>query len=200
MPFCPYCGKDIGEGYSFCRSCGRRIDGTLGDKAQIVRLEEANQPNVWLPILCLIVLLASSLFLGLLGFVVLVLATVWVYKDSRKRKLGDSSWILTLLFAIVGLPLYAYRLHQLRKGKIFTQKSSGGVKTGALVVFAIWISSLVGVGVSYALLYTGATRIAQFVAMVSTGTLVLFTIILLPLGAILLVNYLRHPRAAQRNS
>jgi hypothetical protein len=197
LPFCPYCGKEIREDYSFCRSCGRRIDGTLGDKEQIVRLEEVNQPNVWLPILWLVVLLASSFLLGWLGVIVLILATVWVYKDSKNRKLGDSLWILTLLFAIVGLPLYAYRLHQLRKGHVFAPTSWGGVKTCALVILAIWIGSWAGIGVSYALLYTGATGIAEFVAMVSTGTLVLTTIVLLPLGAILLIRLLRRQKTVK---
>ena len=201
MPFCPHCGAEMQSGDTYCRSCGRRMNGALEQKAQIVRLEGADQPNVWLPILWLIVLLASSLLLGLLGIVVLVLATVWVYKDSRKRKLGDSLWILTLLFAIVGLPLYAYRLHQLRKGKIFTQKSSGGVKTLTLVVFAIWIVSLLALAVAeIGYFYLGETTVVSFIAMASTGTLVLTTIVLLPLGAILLVSWLRRPRDAQRNS
>jgi len=56
------------------------------------------------------------------------------------------------------------------------------LKRGAKIFCAIWIASLLALGVSYLLLYLGQTSIAEFVAMVSTGTLVLSTVLLLPLG------------------
>ena len=83
---------------------------------QPVRLRGADQPNPLIPILWLVAILAGSFILGLVGgVIVLILAAMWVYSDTKKRGIGKWLWVWTLLFAILALPFYAYRLHQLQR-------------------------------------------------------------------------------------
>jgi hypothetical protein len=73
--------------------------------------------DVWIPIL----LLVAILFLGSLSFWLGVFAlggaTMYMYLNSKKYSIGGGRAIITLLFAIIGLPLYAYDLHKLRKAQ-----------------------------------------------------------------------------------
>ena len=122
MPFCPYCGSEMGTGHLFCRNCGRRVEEAVGARPPIIQTESRPQPNIATRFLWLFAILAAGfLFSWIGGAIVLILATIWVYYDSKKYGLDDSLWLITLLFAIVGLPLYAYRLHQISKGKAQTQ-------------------------------------------------------------------------------
>jgi hypothetical protein len=50
---------------------------------------------------------------GLLG---LMGATIYVHYDAKKYGVESHAW-LTLLFAIIGLPLHANELHKLRKAQ-----------------------------------------------------------------------------------
>ena len=43
-----------------------------------------------------------------------ILATIYVYYDSKHYGFGHSMWIVALLLGVIGLALYAYRLHQLK--------------------------------------------------------------------------------------
>jgi len=105
------------EDHLFCRSCGRKIT-TEVTGGQIAPSQPQPQPNEWLPILWLIlIVIASFLFPWIGGVIVLVAAAIWVEHTSKKYgvEVGEGLWALILLFAIVGLPLYAYRLHQFRE-------------------------------------------------------------------------------------
>jgi hypothetical protein len=154
--------------------------------------------DVWKPILWLVVILFLGYLspLALMGLIILFFATIWVYRDSKKHGLSESLWIVTLLFAIVGLPLYAYRLHQLRTGMIVGKPAvergrTDYLKTGTKVVAVIWVASLAALIVSILMHYSGESRVSDLLAMVSSGTLVLFTIILLPLSVIFLFTRFR---------
>jgi len=73
---------------------------------------------VWIPILWLIAILVGGAIFGILGgLVLLIVATIYVYYNSKKFGVGGSTWILVLIFAIVGLPWYAYELHRLQKAQ-----------------------------------------------------------------------------------
>jgi ribosomal protein L40E len=65
--------------------------------------------------------LVGTIFLGffswVLGLLGLIGATIYVYYNAKKFGIGGSRAALTLLLAIVGLPLYAYDLHKLRKAQ-----------------------------------------------------------------------------------
>ena len=88
--------------------------------------------DVWVPILWLV----GILFLGILGFIYsflyspapsllgwflgllgLIGATIYVYSSSKRFGIEGGRAIITFLFAIVGLPLYSYELHKLRKAQ-----------------------------------------------------------------------------------
>jgi len=115
LPFCSYCGSETTEDDRFCRNCGGAIEGRGETGAEVIPAKASSQPNAWVPILWLVAILLGSLVFWLAGPVLLVIATIWVYFDSKKRGVGGSPWLVTLLFAIVGLPMYAYELHKVRK-------------------------------------------------------------------------------------
>jgi hypothetical protein len=103
------------EDHLFCRNCGKKIEG--GVVAQIPQPVIKSRPNALVPILWLMAIFAAGLIFGFVGgLIITVAATVWVYSDSKKQGVDESLWVVTLLFAIVGLPLYAYRLHQIGTG------------------------------------------------------------------------------------
>ncbi len=89
--------------------------------------------------------------------------------------------------ALIGI-LYASPLIAVNavKGEKKRKRNEWSLKPLGLV----WIGSLLAVGLSYVLLYIGATSAAEFVAMVSTGTLVLSTMILSPLLLLKLIRKL----------
>ena len=129
MPFCPHCGAETYLGDTFCRTCGKDMTPVVHESSStpIITGESPSPPSirvsefhVWIPILWLVVILFFGLLspFALSALMVLPFATIWVYLDSKKHGLSESLWLVTLLFAIVGLPLYAYRLHQLRTGAI----------------------------------------------------------------------------------
>ena len=80
--------------------------------------------EVWIPILWLFGIIIAP-FIGViilppilgifLGVIVLVCATIYVYKNSEKHGVKGDRTFLTLIFAIIGLPLYANDLHKLRQ-------------------------------------------------------------------------------------
>jgi hypothetical protein len=89
--------------------------------------------------------------------------------------------------ALIGV-LYASPLVALNAAGAKDKKKKGGWSLKSL--YLVWIGSLLTVGVSYVFLYIGAQSIAQFLAMVSTGTLVLSTMILAPLLLLRLIQRL----------
>jgi len=46
MPLCPKCGKEIGDGDSFCKSCGTRLIGLPDDQAKTESSTEGAVENV----------------------------------------------------------------------------------------------------------------------------------------------------------
>jgi parallel beta-helix repeat protein len=89
--------------------------------------------------------------------------------------------------ALIGV-LYASPLVALNAAGAKDKKKRGGWSLKPLSL--VWIGSLLTVGVSYVFLYIGVQGIAQFLAMVSTGTLVLSTMILAPLLLLRLIQRL----------
>jgi parallel beta-helix repeat protein len=88
-----------------------------------------------------------------------------------------SSSLLGLLYASPLIALGTAKADDKRRGRV-------SLKPLALV----WVSSLLALGLSYVLLYVGQVGMAEFVAMVSTGTLVLSTMLLSPLLLLRLVR------------
>jgi hypothetical protein len=73
--------------------------------------------DVWVPIVWLVGTIFLGFFSWVLGLFGLIGATIYVYYDAKKFGIGASRAALTFLFAIIGLPLYAYDLHKLRKAQ-----------------------------------------------------------------------------------
>jgi len=72
---------------------------------------------VWTPIVFLgLMILLGWVFGWVLGLVLLLAATLYVHYDAKKYGVESHAW-LTLLFAIIGLPLHANELHKLRKAQ-----------------------------------------------------------------------------------
>jgi hypothetical protein len=105
------------------------------------------------------------------------------------RALPDFGIILAGLIstALIGV-LYAspFIAVNAAKGEEKRKRSERSLKP----LYLVWIGSLLAVGLSYVFLDIGATRAAEFVAMVSTGTLVLSTMILSPLLLLRLIRRL----------
>lgn len=91
-----------------------------------------------------------------------------------------SSSLIGLLYASPIMALSAIRAKDERK------RSAMSLRPLALV----WIGSLFSLGMAYVLLYLNQTGMADFIAMVSTGTLVLSTMILAPLLLLRLIRRL----------
>jgi len=91
-----------------------------------------------------------------------------------------SSSLLGLLLTSPIIALSTVKANDKRK------KSGVSLRPLALV----WLGSLLALGMSYVFLYFGQTSIAEFVAMVSTGTLVLSTMIISPLLLLKLIRRL----------
>ncbi len=70
--------------------------------------------DVWIPIIWLAGILVTGFANGLIGILVLIAGAIYVHYNSRKFKVGGSRAIITLLFAIVGLPLYSWDLYKLK--------------------------------------------------------------------------------------
>jgi len=87
-------------------------------KPETPRSARVSEFDVWIPILWLVIILlfSSERAQGWIGGLLMVfLATIWVYHDSKKRGMKNEFWIATLLLAAIGLPWYTYRLHKLRE-------------------------------------------------------------------------------------
>jgi ribosomal protein L40E len=132
---CPKCGRDtsvVAAGI-YCPKCDVLLDSTgqpivpnYGTAANMSRAPKSLAPpvgefDVWIPIL----LLVAMFFLGFLSFwlsvFALVGATLYVHSNSKKFGIGGGRAVITLLFSIIGLPLYAYDLHKLRKAQRTSQ-------------------------------------------------------------------------------
>jgi len=117
MVFCRFCGAQTPPDSIYCGRCGKEQFIQVQPKRQSV-----NEFDVWLPILVLIGVIFGASIFGLGGniwmpWVLLFIAAIYVYKDAKKHELQDP-WVypvFTFLFAIVGLPYYAYKLNELRK-------------------------------------------------------------------------------------
>jgi len=82
--------------------------------------------------------------------------------------------------------LYASPLVAFKAIKTKTERRKGGYSLKPLAI--VWIGSLLALGASYVFLYAGQEAIADFIAMVSSGTLVLATVILAPLLLLKLIR------------
>lgn len=72
--------------------------------------------HVWVPILWLVGMIFLGFFSWVLGLLGLIGATIYVHYDAKKYGV-ESQAVLTLLLAIIGLPLHANELHKLRKAQ-----------------------------------------------------------------------------------
>ena len=82
--------------------------------------------------------------------------------------------------------LYASPLVAFKAIKAKTERKKGGYSLKPLAI--VWIGSLLALATSYVFLYAGQEAIADFIAMVSSGTLVLATVILAPLLLLKLIR------------
>src|SRR5208282_4381192 len=71
--------------------------------------------DVWIPIIWMAGILVAGFANGLVGILVLIAAAIYVHYNSRKFKIGGSRAFITLIFAIVGLPLYTWDLYKLKR-------------------------------------------------------------------------------------
>ncbi len=71
--------------------------------------------DVWVPIVLLLAMLLLSYRIPFAGVGLFIVATLYVHYSSKKFKIGGGRAFVTLLFAIVGLPLFAYDLHKLKQ-------------------------------------------------------------------------------------
>lgn len=126
LPYCPYCGSELKEGYAFCRTCGKKIEPSTETSVSIMpstptlpppevkRYPRVGDFEVWVPIAWLAAMLIGGYFHVGISIFVQILATIYVYYDSKHYGFGHSMWIVTLLLGVIGVALYAYRLHQLK--------------------------------------------------------------------------------------
>jgi len=89
--------------------------------------------------------------------------------------------------SLVGL-LYASPIIALSAVKADDKRKKSGMSLKPLAL--VWLGSLLALGMAYVFLYFGQIGIAEFIAMVSTGTLVLSTIIISPLLLLRLIRRL----------
>jgi len=87
--------------------------------------------------------------------------------------------------SLLGL-LYASPIIAFRAVKADDKRKKSGMSLRPLAL--VWLGSLLALGLSYVFLYVGQTSIAEFMAMVSTGTLVLSTMIISPLLVLRLIR------------
>jgi len=132
------------------------------------------------------------------GLIINVVMTAWVYSDAKDRDHPEpATWaVVVLLLGVFGLIAYLLKrpvrkYEPTRSIEPKPEPKRGRVPralTVALKIFGIvWIGSLLALGLSYMLLYSGMTKAAEFMAMVSTGTLVLSTMILFPLVIVIVI-------------
>jgi len=133
---CPKCGgetKEVAAGI-YCFKCDLLLDSTgqpIAPRSGVVTTRTPKPPappvgefHVWAPILWLVAIILlgfiswiSGLWVvGMPGWVVLICAAVYVHYDAKKYGI-ESHALLTLLLAIIGLPLHANELHKLRKAQ-----------------------------------------------------------------------------------
>jgi hypothetical protein len=80
-------------------------------------IKPVGELDVWTPIFYLgLMIFLGWVFGWILGVVLLVAAALYVHYDAKKYGIESHVW-LTLLLAIVGLPLHANELHKLRKAQ-----------------------------------------------------------------------------------
>jgi ribosomal protein L40E len=78
--------------------------------------EPIRSVDVWVPLVWLAALLVVGVMAGLLFEAVAIVAgAIYVYYNSKKFGIRGWYWLLALVFALLGLPLYAYELNKLRK-------------------------------------------------------------------------------------
>ncbi len=109
----------------FCRNCGKRLESGVRQPQSIAARQPISATPAWVPIVWLIAILIAGMVDLFLGVIALVGVTIWVYRDSKKYSIRGSPVLLavvTFMLAIVGLPLYAYRLHQLHHGHVPAQR------------------------------------------------------------------------------
>jgi hypothetical protein len=126
MPKCAQYGTDLPtiDAHALWRE-GNRICQNCAGKSQLVEPRASQRPpapsvkrsDVWFPILFLVLVIFLGFLSPGLGVLTLIGATLYVYVDAKKYGIGSSRAIVTLLFSIIGLPLYAYDLHKLRKAQ-----------------------------------------------------------------------------------
>jgi hypothetical protein len=127
LPFCTSCGKEYALGTKYCPNCGMnttatapQVTGEKTTKAEIPAAPAVSSSDVWIPIVLLILIVALGFVAWWLGVAMLIFATFYVHVNSRKFGVGGGRAFVTLLVAIVGLPLYAHDLHKLRQSQTST--------------------------------------------------------------------------------
>ena len=120
MPKCAQCGTDLPliDAHAWWRD-GKRICQNCAGKSQPVERPPAppvGELDVWIPILWLVGMIFVGFLSWILGLLGLISAAIFVHYDAKKYGV-ESHAGLTLLFAIIGLPLHANELHKLRKAQ-----------------------------------------------------------------------------------
>jgi len=127
---CPRCGaetKKVAAG-PYCYKCDILLDSagqlvatkTEEDTAHIAKrpAPPVEESDVWVPILWLVGMIFLGVVSWILGLLGLIGATIYVYYNAKKFGIGGGGYaVITLLLAIIGLPVYAYELHKLRKNQ-----------------------------------------------------------------------------------
>jgi len=132
MPkFCPECANPIVENnMPFCPKCGANIGEANTDRqTRVIYNPQKNYSINYTLILLLILIVVCSFINGILGLLIVIISAFAVYydaksigagKSSQKEKMFQSmtytpiSWgLLTLVFWILGLPLYLYRREEI---------------------------------------------------------------------------------------
>jgi ribosomal protein L40E len=126
---CPKCGGSTQEvaGGIYCFKCDLLLDSkgqpiaSKIEPAAPVALRPPAPPvgefDVWIPVLLLVAMILLGSFQWLLGLFALIAATIYVHYNSKKFGIEGGRSIITLLIAVIGLPLYAYDLHKLRRAQ-----------------------------------------------------------------------------------
>lgn len=124
---CPKCEgntKEVAAGI-YCFKCDLLLDGTgqplvpkIESKASEIKppAPPVGERDVWVPILWLVGMIFLGFFSWVLGLLGLIGAAIYVHYDAKKYGVESHAW-LTLLFAIIGLPLHANELHKLRRAQ-----------------------------------------------------------------------------------
>jgi hypothetical protein len=136
----------------------------------------------------------SALWPSLIWILIInAVMTAWVYSDAKDRDHPDpAEWaVIVLLLGVIGLIVYLLKRPVKRhestepieaKPPLKRRGVPHAIVAGLKIFGVVWIGSLVAIGIAYVLRDLGQIGAASFVMMVSTGTLVLSTMIFFALA------------------